>query len=202
MTTTIAALMDRIHALQDEVEREFAERRAAFRYSIVNKRIVFEDQIAERHRQLRESVARYIAEAKLLHILTAPVIYALIVPFAFMDACASIYQAVCFPAWGIAKVKRGDYLIFDRVHLGYLNAIEKLNCAYCSYANGVIGYVREIAARTEQFWCPIKHAQRRLAAHDRYTGFSDFGDAEGYRSELPKLRDDLKRLQADGDPTG
>lgn len=202
MSTPIAALLDRIHALQDEVEQEFAARRAAFRYSVVNKRIVFEDEIARRHLRLREGVARYIAEAKPLHILTAPVIYAMIVPFAIMDACVSIFQAVCFPAWNIPKVKRADYLIFDRVHLGYLNAIEKLNCAYCSYANGVIGYVREVAARTEQFWCPIKHAQRRLAAHDRYAGFTDFGDAEGYRSELPKLRAELKCTPAEADPTG
>jgi hypothetical protein len=37
-------------------------------------------------------------------------------------------------------------------------AIEKINCAYCSYANGAIASVREMASRTEIYWCPIKHA--------------------------------------------
>jgi hypothetical protein len=93
-------------------------------------------------------------------VLTAPVIYAVIVPLVLLDLFVTIYQRVCFPVYGIPKVNRGDYLIFDRHHLAYLNALEKLNCAYCSYANGLIAYVREIAGRTEQYWCPIKHARR------------------------------------------
>jgi hypothetical protein len=31
----------------------------------------------------------------------------------------------------------------DRHRLGYLNVIEKANCVYCSYANGVVAYVRD-----------------------------------------------------------
>ena len=65
-------------------------------------------------------------------------------------------------------MRRRDYFVFDRHHLAYLNAIEKLNCAYCSYANGLVAYVREIAGRTEQFWCPIKHARRAIGAHAHY----------------------------------
>ena len=59
-----------------------------------------------------------------------------------------------------AQVKRSEYVIIDRNHLSYLNLIEAFNCVYCGYANGVIAYVREIASRTEQHWCPIKHALR------------------------------------------
>ena len=88
-----------------------------------------------------------------------------------------MYQAVCFPVYGIPKVARKDYLIFDRRYLAYLNGLEKFNCAYCSYANGLIGYVREIASRTEAYWCPIKHARRVVNAHPRYSSFADFGDA-------------------------
>ena len=35
-----------------------------------------------------------------------------------------------------------------------------INCIYRSYANGLCSYVTEVAARTEQHWCPIKHARR------------------------------------------
>ncbi len=66
------------------------------------------------------------------------------------------------------------------VHL----ALEKLNCAYCSYANGVIAYVREIAGRTEQYWCPIKHARRAIGAYSHYAQFHDYGDAGGFRLPL------------------
>jgi hypothetical protein len=62
-----------------------------------------------------------------------------------------------------------------------LNALEKLNCVYCSYANGLIAYVREIAGRTEQYWCPIKHARRVIGAHPHYAQFQDYGDAAAFR---------------------
>jgi hypothetical protein len=63
--------------------------------------------------------------------------------------------------------------VFDRYHLAYLNVLEKLNCAY---ANGLIAYVREIAGRTEQYWCPIKHARRVIGAHSHYAhGTSTLG---------------------------
>ena len=75
----------------------------------------------------------------------------------------------------------GDYLIFDRYQLAYLNILEKINCAYCSYANGLLAYAREIAGRTEIYFCPIKHARRVVAAHEGYDAFEEFGDAEGFR---------------------
>jgi hypothetical protein len=62
---------------------------------------------------------------------------------------------------------------------------------YCGYANGVAGYFREVSARTEQYWCPIKHARRIVAAHDRYPGFFEYGDSESYRLGLERLRDSL-----------
>jgi hypothetical protein len=87
-------------------------------------------------------------------------------------------------------------MIFDRGHLAYLNAIERLNCMYCSYANGVIGYVREIAARTEQYWCPIKHARRVLGTHERYSKFCDYGDVEAFQAESTVLREGLSAQRA------
>jgi hypothetical protein len=123
-----------------------------------------------------------------LVVLTAPVIYSLIVPLVLLDLFVTIYQAICFPVYGIPKARRRDYLVFDRSHLAYLNMLEKLNCAYCSYANGLIAYVREIAGRTEQYWCPIKHARRVIGAHPRYALFEDYGDAEGYRKWLEQFQ--------------
>ena len=119
-----------------------------------------------------------------LVVVTAPVIYSLIFPLLLLDLFVTVYQAICFPAYGIAKVRRGDYFAFDRYHLEYLNALEKLNCGYCSYANGLIAYVREIAGRTEKYWCPIKHARRMIGAHPHYARFLDYGDATAFREPL------------------
>jgi hypothetical protein len=135
--------------------------------------------------------------ARPLVVITAPVIYSLIIPFVILDIWVSLYQAICFRVYGIQQVKRGKYLIFDRSALQYLNALEKLNCAYCSYCNGVAAYVREVAARTEQYWCPIKHAKRVVGAHPRYALFQDYGDGEHYRERVKLLREQLRERQND-----
>jgi hypothetical protein len=134
-----------------------------------------------------------VVSARPLVLLTAPMIYLGWLPFIVLDLFVTLCQAVCFPVWRIPKVKRSDYLFFDRADLPCLNAIERFNCFYCSYANGIAAYAREVAARTEQYWCPIKHARRIVAAHDRYPLFFEHGDAEAYRQGLERLRRQQER---------
>lgn len=43
-------------------------------------------------------------------------------------------------------MRRGDYIVVDRHHLAYLNVIQKINCVYCGYGNGLIAYARKIIA--------------------------------------------------------
>lgn len=191
MTPQITTLIENIRRLESELDAELAKRRAELRVGLEHGRVAFEEELLRRHRQLRQRLLPYVLGADPLVVLTAPVIYAGIVPFLLLDLFVSVYQAVCFPIYGIPKVKRADYVVFDRHHLAYLNALEKLNCAYCSYANGLIAYTREIAARTEQYWCPIKHARRVIGSHARYVLFDDYGNAEGYQQRLASLRKTL-----------
>jgi hypothetical protein len=125
-------------------------------------------------------------------VFASPLIYSLIVPFVLLDLWVSLYQQVCFRVYGIPQVRRRDYIVFDRAAPPYLNALEKLNCAYCSYVNGVIAYVREVGARTEQYWRPIKHARRVLGAHPRYPGFGTYGDGTNYQEKLREARAALR----------
>ena len=195
MTPQISELIEKIRALEGELDAELAKRRAELRIGFEHGRIAFEEELLRRHRELRQKLLPYLFGAHPLVVLTAPVIYAGIIPFLLLDLFVGIFQAVCFPIYGIARIKRADYLVFDRHHLAYLNALEKLNCAYCSYANGLIAYVREIAGRTEQHWCPIKHARRIQHAHDWYSHFLPYGDAPAYRERIDKVRDDFKDLK-------
>lgn len=184
MNQEIEQLIAKMKALELQLEAEFAILRTNLKFRLNGNRAVFEKEILKAHRELRVGVTRYVLNAGILHIVTAPITYALIIPFGLLDLFVTTYQWICFPVYGIEKVKRSDYLIFDRYHLAYLNVIEKINCAYCSYCNGVAGYVREIAVRTEQYWCPIKHARRVIAAHERYQRYAEFGDADGYQKHL------------------
>ena len=114
----------------------------------------------------------------------------MIVPLVILDLSVTIYQQICLRIYRIPLVRRSDYLVIDRHHLDNLNGIEKLNCAYCGYGNGLIAYAREITARTEQFWCPIKHARRTLDVHRRAERFFDYGDVSSYQQGSLALRRD------------
>ncbi len=192
MTPKIAELIERIHALQEELEIELALRREELRFTLIDRKVRFEQEMLKRHREFKTGLLRYLATARLRNLATAPLIYAMIVPLLLLDASVTLYQWLCFPLYRIPRVKRRDYLIFDHHNLAYLNLVEKINCTYCSYGNGLLSYIKEVVARTEQYWCPIKHAQRVLQPHSRYSRFVAFGDAEAYRRERDKLRCDFR----------
>lgn len=191
MLTRIDDLLNKIKALESELVDELQKQHEEFLYEIHQRRVYFEERIILQHKQHAVRLFSYIIHAPLKHILTAPFIWACLMPALALDITVSLYQAVCFPVYGIPKVRRQDYLVFDRQYLNYLNLIEKFNCAFCSYFNGLIAYIQEIGARTEQFWCPIKHAQRLKSLHSRYYKFVDFGDAEAYRNKLSQVRKDF-----------
>ncbi|WP_335948534.1 MULTISPECIES: hypothetical protein [Salipiger] len=193
MTSRIDQILARIDALHDELEEEIGRRRDAFHYRLEKNRVRFEAGRLRQQRALRMRWRTFLARANPWHILTAPLIYGLIVPFVLLDLCVSLYQAICFRAYGIPRVKRRDHIRIDRHHLAYLNVIQKANCVYCGYCNGLLSYVTEIASRTEAFWCPIKHAARIAQPHRRYPQFTDYGDAEGYQDGLEASRRDVTR---------
>lgn len=184
MKQHIEELLGRIRSLQEEVEEEY--RRALEEFE--ERRAGLAGEFQRQQRRYRIGLFRFLRRSRLLVVLSSPVIYIGWIPFLLMDLFVTVYQSVCFPIYRIPKVRRADFLVFDREDLPYLNAIEKFNCFYCSYGNGVAAYAREVAARTEQYWCPIKHARRLHAAHERYPRFFDYGDAEAFRQGLQRLR--------------
>ena len=190
--TRLDELLERLQQtekeLEVEVDRILSQKREQFHYQFRRGKVIFDKNIRRWQRKYRTGLFRYIKEAPLLFILTSPVIYGMIIPLFFLDLSLTLYQQICFRVYRIPLVPRRDYLIIDRHQLDYLNVIEKLNCVYCGYGNGLIEYGREITARTEQYWCPIKHAKRTLDPHHRTRFFVDYGDAKSYQQKLKKLR--------------
>ena len=193
MNKHIDELLARIDALQSELEEEYRKTREEW----AQKKEELASEFLRQQRRYKVGLFRFLIRSRLLVILSAPVIYAGWIPFILMDLFVTVYQSICFPIYRIPKVRRADYIVFDREDLPYLNLIEKFNCFYCSYGNGVAAYTREVSARTEQYWCPIKHARRVKAAHDRYPQFFDYGDAEAYRKGLNRLRRQYRDDAAD-----
>ncbi|MBK8725437.1 MAG: hypothetical protein IPL96_05120 [Holophagaceae bacterium] len=196
----IDELQARLQALEAELMGEVDALREARGYHLEGRRVVIAKAIRKAQRLHRKRVARWLMESRLLAWLVVPVIWGGILPGLLMDAFCTVYQWICFPIYGIPKVRRGDYIVVDRGKLPYLNWMEKLGCLYCSYFNGMVAYVQEIAARTEQHYCPIKHARRPKVLHDRYRRFFDYGDAEAYKARLEALRTDFADLRPKAGP--
>jgi hypothetical protein len=188
MNNNIQQLLDQITALEDELRTALREQPSSIFFQIKGKRIEFEKSIQETHKRLKNNFFRWLITNRPQNLITGPIIYSMIIPLLVTDLFVSFYQATCFPIYGIKKVKRGDYIIFDRQQLSYLNFIEKFHCTYCAYGTGMVAYISEIIARTEQYFCPIKHARKVLSTHARYSRFLDFGEAENYEAKLEEYR--------------
>lgn len=197
MNGKVKEILDQITRLEDELNATLEEQKSKLHYQIEGRRVVFEQAIKDAHQRVKLGVFRWFLTVRPQNYLTMPIIYGAALPIALFDLSVSLYQAICFPVYGIPKVKRADYIVFDHQHLAYLNFIEKGHCLYCSYAVGMLAYTSEIISRTEQYFCPIKHACKVLASHSRYDDFLDYGDGQDFHRKLEEFRTALAREEID-----
>ena len=188
MNERIAQLLGQMAALEEELRAAVHQQESRMFFQIKGKRVEFERSVRDAHRKLKKNFFRWLVTNRPQNLITGPIIYAMILPLMMVDFFVSFYQWACFPVYGIAKVRRSDYIVFDRHSLGYLNFIEKFHCTYCEYGNGLMGYMGEILARTEEYFCPIKHAHKVLGTHKRYNRFLAYGDAADYEAKLEEFR--------------
>lgn len=123
----------------------------------------------------------------LRHLVSIPFIYAPFFVMIPLDIVVELYHRVGFKLYNLPYIKRSAYIKFDREKLSYLSWFQKLNCLYCSYANGLMPYAAAICAATERYWCPLKHQEDgvfKMSEHQKC--FAEFGDKEAFE----KLYDD------------
>lgn len=195
MNERITQLLAQMATLEDELRSAVHDQESRIFFSIKGKRVEFESAVKSAHRKLKKNVFRWLVTNRPQNLITGPIIYGMVLPMLLLDLLVTLYQWTCFPIYGITKVRRANYIVFDRHHLGYLNFIEKFHCTYCEYGNGLMGYIAEILARTEEYFCPIKHAHKILGTHKRYNRFLDYGDAVGYEKKLEEFRVGLGKLK-------
>lgn len=193
MNERIRHLLAQIATLEDDLRVALHEQETSILFQIKENRVEFEHSVKETHRRLKTGLLRWLVAYRPQNLITGPMIYGMIIPLVILDLFATVYQATCFPIYGVARVRRSDYIVFDRQHLEYLNFIEKFHCTYCAYGVGLIAFVGEIVARTEQYFCPIKHARKLLGTHSHYARFLDYGDAADYEERLEEFRIALGR---------
>jgi len=188
MNDSITQILAKMAALEDELRTAVNEQESHIFFQIKGKRVEFERSVKAAHRKLKKNFFLWLVTNRPQNLITGPIIYSMIFPLMLLDLCVSFYQWSCFPIYGITKVKRSDYIVFDRHHLDFLNFIEKFHCTYCEYGNGLMSYMAEILARTEQYFCPIKHAHKILGKHTHYQRFLEYGDAADYEARLEAFR--------------
>ena len=188
MNERVRHLLVQMAALEDDLRIAIHEQETGMLFQIKGKRVEFEQSIMEAHRRLKTGFLHWLVTYRPQNLITGPIIYGMIFPLAMLDLFVTFYQAVCFPIYQVQKVHRGDYIVFDRQQLEYLNFVEKFHCTYCAYGAGLIAYVGEVVARTEQYFCPIKHARKILGTHSRYARFLDYGEAADYEVHLEEFR--------------
>lgn len=184
MDSKIRTLIKKMEEVNQALRVEYARLAKEYGFSIKEHRVIFLKKMRERNKRFRIPVWRYVIPRDVRHFLSLPFIYMMIIPAVILDLFITIYHAVAFPLYKIPKVKRGDYIIYDRRFLDYLNIVQKIHCLYCSYVNGLFSYAVEIAARTERYWCPIKAANKPLTNHQWYKDFADYGNPEDWKEKF------------------
>lgn len=193
MDDRIRDLMSQMAKLEQELKDALYERESRIFFQIKGKRVEFEKTMHDTHKRLKRKFFHWLVTDRPQNLLTGPFIYGMFLPMLMLDLAVSVYQAVCFPIYRIAKVPRANYIVYDRHHLGYLNWFERFHCEYCAYGTGLLAYATEITARTEQYFCPIKHARKVLGTHTRYKQFLAYGDAADYHAQLEQFRQGLAK---------
>ena len=184
----------RIEPLEQELRHDGRQRETVAPHAMTGCRLLDAGVPAQQTERVQTGLPVYLWHAEWRHILSVPFIYLVAVPLGMLDLSISLYQLICFPLYRIARVQRRDFFVYDRSRLAYLNVLEKLHCQYCAYATGLLAYAREVVGRTEQYWCPIKHARHAAGAppgHAHVCRFVAFGDADAYRQQLEPLRQEL-----------
>ncbi|MCH2188750.1 hypothetical protein MK079_02905 [Candidatus Gracilibacteria bacterium] len=198
MKAKIKQLFTEIEQKKNELLKEYETYKKEYHFEILKDKIIFPENIKKIHKKIKVSVPQSVLGATIRTIISIPFIYMMILPAIILDIFLWCYQQTALRLYSIPLVKRSDYIVYNRQHLEYLNALEKLNCIYCSYFNGLMGYAVEVAGRTEAYWCPIKHAKKNNTWHAWQKDFADYGDAKGFRKQYNRT-DCFKKIKHPGE---
>ncbi|MBU2566079.1 hypothetical protein KKG46_00795 [Patescibacteria group bacterium] len=121
---------------------------------------------------------------RLLQYISLPIIWSLLIPLIIFDIWVEVYHRTCFYLYGLEYIKRAQYIAIDRHKLQYLAWYQKIGCAYCGYANGLVHYWTMIFAATEKYWCGIMHKKHDgFIPPTHHKNFSEYGDEQEFNKK-------------------
>lgn len=92
-------------------------------------------------------------------------IYSMIIPVFILDVWVTFYQWVYFTTMGIPKIQKNTFVVMERWDLSKLTFMQKINCVYCEYVNGILAFAKAVGNQTEVYSCAIRH-NHALKGHE------------------------------------
>ena len=114
MSPYVERIAKRFREAEKDLAREIEEQEERWHYRVHRGRVWFDREVRRAHRRARQNIPAYIGEGSFLSLLTTPVTYSLMAPLVLLDVWVTMYQCVCFPVYGIARVPRRAYFVIDR----------------------------------------------------------------------------------------
>ena len=124
MDSKIKKILEKMDEMNAVLEKEYARLAEKYGFFFQQKRVVFLQKIRERNKRFKMPTWKYAIPKSIRHLISLPFIYVMIFPVVILDIFITIYQWCAFPLYGIPKVKRSDYIVYDRKFLDYLNIIQ------------------------------------------------------------------------------
>lgn len=88
MTDKLSSLLEEIQQLEHELLAEIKKKQAEFSYEVRDKKAHFTAAVVEQHRNLAKTVANDVRDSSLFNVLTAPIIWVVLVPVALLHLTA------------------------------------------------------------------------------------------------------------------
>jgi hypothetical protein len=92
MNPQIEDLIEKIKALEDELEVEFYKKREEYGIIIEQKRVRFAEEVARQQRHFKTHFIPYNVTTRPLNIMTAPLIYSGFAFFALLDLFLTLHR--------------------------------------------------------------------------------------------------------------
>jgi hypothetical protein len=105
MNDQIPTLLERIQQLERELRAEIKKKETQFGYEVRDRKAHFTAAVAARHRNLARAIGSYVRASILFNVLTAAFVWIVLVPVVMLHVTASVFQSICFPVYGIPKVR-------------------------------------------------------------------------------------------------
>lgn len=127
MDSQIKKILVKIDELNESLKKEHLRVAQKYGFLVQKKKVIFLEKIRKQNKRFRMPAWKYVFPKSLRHLVSIPFIYSMIIPALILDIFITIYQSAAFPLYGIPRVKRSEYFVYDRRFLDYLNVIQKVH---------------------------------------------------------------------------